>query len=157
MKRGLQRDVVYLGWPIASLYMSPNAGGGGGVAGSQSMSTAVNISPIWISNSIFNLWTHSMRRSFKKQNPDKSLAIHGYLYSFSLRFLHISSNSRNLLHFLQLSYCALYRKKEKKPDGKPYPLPYGLRNSYRNLKSENFQDYVQKPQRNCMFMNSASV
>ncbi len=28
---------------------------------------------------------------------------------------------------------------------------------YGNLKSENFQDYAQKPQRNCMFMNSASV
>jgi hypothetical protein len=27
---------------------------------------------------------------------------------------------------------------------------------YGNLKSENSQDYVQKPQRNCMFMNSAS-
>jgi len=26
---GLQRDVVYLGWPIASSYMSPNAGGVG--------------------------------------------------------------------------------------------------------------------------------
>ncbi len=26
---GLQRDVVYLGWPIAPSYMSPNAGGGG--------------------------------------------------------------------------------------------------------------------------------
>ncbi len=28
--RGLQRDVVYLGWPIAPSYMSPNAGGRGG-------------------------------------------------------------------------------------------------------------------------------
>ncbi len=28
--RGLPRDVVYLGWPIATSYMSPNAGGGGG-------------------------------------------------------------------------------------------------------------------------------
>ncbi len=27
---------------------------------------------------------------------------------------------------------------------------------YGNLKSENSQDYVQKPQRNCTFMNSAS-
>ncbi len=27
--RGLQRDVVYLGWPIVPSYMSPNAGGGG--------------------------------------------------------------------------------------------------------------------------------
>jgi|688.fasta_scaffold1116242_1 hypothetical protein len=29
LKQGLQRDVVYLGWPIARSYMSPNAGGGG--------------------------------------------------------------------------------------------------------------------------------
>ncbi len=28
---------------------------------------------------------------------------------------------------------------------------------YGNLKSENSQDYAQKPQRNCTFMNSASV
>jgi hypothetical protein len=53
----------------------------------------------------------------------------------------------------------LYTVKEKggKPDIKPYPLPYGLRNPYRNLMSENFQNYAQKPQRNCTFMNSASV
>jgi hypothetical protein len=31
--RGLQRDVVYLGWPIASSYMSPNAGDGRGGCG----------------------------------------------------------------------------------------------------------------------------
>jgi hypothetical protein len=30
--------------------------------------------------------------------------------------------------------------------------PYGLRNAYRNS-----QDYAQKPQRNCTFMNTASV
>ncbi len=28
---------------------------------------------------------------------------------------------------------------------------------HRNLKSENSQDYAQRPQRNCTFMNSASV
>jgi hypothetical protein len=78
----------------------------------------------------------------------------------------------------------LYTVKEtgRKPDRKPYPLPYGfrnpyrnfksensqdyaqktiplpygLRNPYRNLKSENSQDYAQKHQQNCMFMNSAS-
>jgi hypothetical protein len=35
--RGLQRDVVYLGGPIAPSYMSPNAGEGGscGVAANQ--------------------------------------------------------------------------------------------------------------------------
>jgi hypothetical protein len=31
--RGLQRDVVYLGWPIASSYMSPNAKRGGELRG----------------------------------------------------------------------------------------------------------------------------
>jgi hypothetical protein len=31
-----------------------------------------------------------------------------------------------------------------------------LRNPDSNLKSENCQDYAQKPQRNCMFVNSAS-
>jgi hypothetical protein len=30
-------------------------------------------------------------------------------------------------------------------------------NPYRNLKSENSQDYAQKPQQICTFMNSASV
>jgi hypothetical protein len=53
----------------------------------------------------------------------------------------------------------LYTVKEKggKPDRKPYPLLYVLRNPYRNLTSENSKDYAQKPQRNSMFMNSASV
>jgi hypothetical protein len=31
-----------------------------------------------------------------------------------------------------------------KPHRKPYPLPYGLKNPYRNLKSENSQDYAQR-------------
>jgi hypothetical protein len=39
-----QRDVVYLGLPIAPLCMSPNAVRGG-VAGSQSMSTAEHMDP----------------------------------------------------------------------------------------------------------------
>jgi hypothetical protein len=33
---------------------------------------------------------------------------------------------------------------------------YDLRHPSRNLKSENSQDYAQKPQRDCTFMNSAS-
>jgi hypothetical protein len=42
----------------------------------------------------------------------------------------------------------MYTVKEKggKTDRKPYPLPYGLRNPYRNLNSESSQDYAQKPQ-----------
>ncbi len=37
------------------------------------------------------------------------------------------------------------KKKGGKLDRKLYPLPYALWNPYRNLKSENFQDYAQKP------------
>ncbi len=36
-------------------------------------------------------------------------------------------------------------------------LVYNVNIVYRNLKSENSQDYAQKPQRNYKFMNSASV
>jgi hypothetical protein len=68
---------------------------------------------------------------------------HSLLNSFALRLL-----------FLQ-THAPLTKEKGVKPDGTPYPLPYGLRNPYRNLKYENSQDYAQKPQRNCMFMNSA--
>ncbi len=42
--RGSERDVVYLGGPIAPCYMSPNAGGGGG-CGCQIMSTAAHMVP----------------------------------------------------------------------------------------------------------------
>ncbi len=46
----------------------------------------------------------------------------------------ISSNSRNLVHFLQcVTACTVYTVKEK--GWKLYPLPNGLINSYRNLKS----------------------
>jgi hypothetical protein len=96
------------------------------------------------------------------RNPDKSLQSFLPCYSQSPPQLwleiSISSNSRNLLPFLQFSYCTVYTLQEKggKPDRTPYPLPYALRNSYINLKSGNSHDYTQKPQRNCTFMNSAS-
>jgi hypothetical protein len=55
--------------------------------------------------------------------------------------IYISSNSRNLFQFpVQLLYTV--KEKGGKPDGKPYPLPYGIINPYRNLKSENSQDYT---------------
>jgi hypothetical protein len=41
--RGLQRDVVYLDWPIAPLYIRVQMRGNGGVAESQPMSTPVHI------------------------------------------------------------------------------------------------------------------
>ncbi len=67
------------------------------------------------------------------------LAIQSHLYSFALRFLFLQT------HVTSYSFCSalLYTVKEKggKPDRKPHPLP---RNPYRNLKSENSQDYAQK-------------
>jgi hypothetical protein len=75
-------------------------------------------------------------------NWDKSLKSFSSLlftvkiYSFALRFF---LKSRNLLQLAGL--LSIVKEKEGKPDGKPYPFPYGLRNPYRNLKSENSQDY----------------
>ncbi len=74
------------------------------------------------------------------RNPDKSLK--SFPLSKSLPQLcleiYISSNSFKLFQFLQF---ILHTVKEKggKPDRKPYPLPYALRNPYRNLKSRNSQ------------------
>jgi hypothetical protein len=78
------------------------------------------------------------------------LAIHSHLYYFtpvsissnSRNLLCISSNPPNLLHIstLQLLYTA--KEKGGKHDRKPYPIPYGLRNPYRNLTSESYQDYA---------------
>ncbi len=53
-----------------------------------------------------------------------------------------------------LQYTA--KEKEGKTDRKTYPLSYDLRNPDWNLKSENSQDYAQKPEHSSMFMNSAS-
>ncbi len=59
------RDVVYLCWPIAPSYISPNPWEEGeGVAGSQPMTTVVQGRPnkLWrsTSNSICNLWLIAM-------------------------------------------------------------------------------------------------
>ncbi len=72
------------------------------------------------------------------------LGIHSHLYSFALRFvfLHTHTTSYSSMVF----FCTVYTIKEKgeKPDRKPQPLPYGLRNPYRNLKSENLQETSKK-------------
>jgi hypothetical protein len=67
------------------------------------------------------------------------LAIHIHLDSFALRFL-----------FFKLTQLLTVSVKEKggKPDRKSHPLPYGLRNPYGNLKSENSQ----KPKRNYVYI-----
>jgi len=82
------------------------------------------------------------------RNPDKSLESCPHFYSKSPRqiFLEISisSNSRSLLQLLVLHCVTVHCKGERG------------RNPYRKLKSDNSQDYAQKPQRNCTLMNSAS-
>jgi hypothetical protein len=39
----------------------------------------------------------------------------------------------------------MYTVKEKAGNPDRKPLPHGLRNPYKNLRSENFQAYAQKP------------
>jgi hypothetical protein len=58
------------------------------------------------------------------------------------------------MHISIVKLLYTLKKKGGKPDRK-HTL-FGLGNPYRNLSSENSQDYAQKPQQNCMIMNSAS-
>jgi hypothetical protein len=84
--------------------------------------------------------------SWTKYRPKVFLLLFAVISLQHCLEISISSISRNL------SSVTVHCKRRK-----PNPLPYGLRNPYRNLKSENSLDYVQKPQQNCTFMNSASV
>ena len=90
-----------------------------------------------------NSWTKPRQKVLR----DFRLAIHSHLYSFALRFLY----SRNLLQFLQSSYCTLYRRKEENLIENHTPFSW-------------FKKSIQKPQqlsrlcpqRKCTFMNLAS-
>jgi hypothetical protein len=77
-----------------------------------------------------------------------------YLFTVTSTALPEISLIQPLSYFVQLLYTI--KKKGGKPDRKPQPLSYGLRNPYRNLKSENSLYYSQKPQQNSRFVNSAS-
>jgi hypothetical protein len=104
------------------------------------------------------------------QNPDRSLKSFPPCYSqsplqhclvisissYPCNLLHISSNSRNLLRISTVKLHKNVKGKVWKPDRKSYPLPYVLRNPYRNLKSENSRLCIEAS-RNCKFMNSVSV
>jgi hypothetical protein len=67
-----------------------------------------------------------------------------------LRFLFFKLTQPLTVSTIQL------KKKGGKPDRKPYPLSLWFKNPYRNLTSETLKIMPQKPQRDCMFMNSAS-
>ncbi len=67
-----------------------------------------------------------------------------------MRFLFLQTHTTSYSFYSSVTVYTV-KEKEGKSDRKLYQIPYGWRNPFRNLKSENFQDYVQKPQRNCMF------
>jgi hypothetical protein len=72
------------------------------------------------------------------------LAIHSHLYSFALRFLFLQTHATSYSFYNSVTYTV--KEKGGKPDIKPYPLPYGVRNSFKNPESENSEDYAKKPQ-----------
>jgi len=61
------------------------------------------------------------------------IPIHSHLYSFLWDFDFFKLTQPLTVSPAQLLYTV--KEKGGKPDRKPYPLPYGLRNPYRNLKS----------------------
>ena len=101
------------------------------------------------------------------QSPLHSTALPWHFYFFKLMqpLRYFLKLTQPLVYFSKLIQPATYfyssvtvhcKGERRKAERKAYPLPYGLWNPYRNLKSENSQDYAQKPQRNCTFMTSAS-
>ncbi len=103
----------------------------------------------WVHRYCFRLQAYAWGRILG-WNPDKSLKSVPPCYSQSpLCFAWY-------FYFFKLTQPLTVSVKEKagKPDRKLWSLPYGLRNQYSNLKSENSQDYIRKLQENDMFMNS---
>ncbi len=72
-----------------------------------------------------------------------------HLYSFASGFLLLKTHAT---FYSVFSQCVTVHCKGERMIGNLIENPYGLRNAYRNS-----QDYAQKPQRNCTFMNTASV
>jgi hypothetical protein len=97
-----------------------------------------------------NSWTKSRQKSSEFPSllfTVTSTALPGDFYFFKLT---------QPLTVSTVQFLYTVKEKRRKPDRKPYPRPYGLRNPYRNLKYENSEDYAQDPQQNYTFMNSAS-
>ncbi len=122
------------------------------------------VAPIWHSAPIsltLSYWLLKIvsRGRILGRNPNKSLQSFPPCYSQSpLQLcLEISILKTHAASYNFYSSVTVHCKWERWKTWKPYSLPYGLRNSYRNLKSENTQDYAQKPQRNWTFMNSAKI
>ncbi len=93
-----------------------------------------------------NSWTKSRQKSLEWSSllfSVTSTALPWDFYFFKLtQPLRVST--------VQLLYTVKEKEENLIENHNPFPLPYGLslRNPYRNLKSENSQDYAQKPQQN---------
>ncbi len=79
------------------------------------------------------------------RNPDKSLKSFPPFYSqspysFASRFWFIFFKLMQPLTDSTVQLLYTVKEKGGKPDKKPHLLPFGLRNPYRNLKSENSQE-----------------
>jgi hypothetical protein len=64
------------------------------------------------------------------------LAAQSHLYSFDLRFIFLQTHATSYSFYSAFVYTV--KEIGGKPDKKPHPLSYGLRNLVRNLKSENY-------------------
>jgi hypothetical protein len=98
-------------------------------------------------NLLVNKVNKDSRGRILGRNPDKSLksfppcysqsplqlCLENSISSNSHNLLHISSNSHNFLSISTVQLLYAVKEKEGKPERKPYSLPYGLRNPYRNL------------------------
>ncbi len=69
------------------------------------------------------------------------LAIHSHLYSFALRFLFLQTHATSYSFY---SWVTVHCKGERRKTWQKTipPLPNGLRNSHRSLRSEISQDYA---------------
>jgi hypothetical protein len=63
------------------------------------------------------------------------LAIHSQLYSFALRFLFLQTLATSYSFYSSVTVLYTIKEKGGNSDRKPYPLTYGLRNPYRNLRT----------------------
>ncbi len=89
----------------------------------------------------------------QKQFLRGSFFTFSHLYSFTLRYIFFQTRTTSYSFYSSVTvHC---KRERRKTWQKIMPPPYGLRNTYRNLKSENSHDYAKKLQRNCAFMNSA--
>ncbi len=77
-----------------------------------------------------------------KKSRQKSYEFSSLLFTVNSTALPWDLYFFKLMHPLRYFYSwVTVKEKGGKPDRKPYPLPYSFSNPYRNLKSENSQDY----------------